>query len=81
MKKDPGHLISVFFLCHEAECDKVAEFNGKTRAESHDLKQTSHKPEDFIWHEFAAWFLNTSSIYLVYHLEIYLLARSQKDPT
>lgn len=36
--------------------DKVAEFNGITLAESHDLKQTSHKPEEYIWYEFAKWY-------------------------
>jgi XTP/dITP diphosphohydrolase len=36
--------------------DKVAEFNGKTLAENHDEGQTSHKPEDYIWYEFAKWF-------------------------
>ncbi len=36
--------------------DKVAEFNGLTFAESQDLGQTSHNPEDFVWYEFAQWF-------------------------
>jgi non-canonical purine NTP pyrophosphatase (RdgB/HAM1 family) len=36
--------------------DKVALFNGRTLAESHDLGETSHNPEDFIWYEFAKWF-------------------------
>ena len=36
--------------------DKVAEFNGKTFAETQDEDITSHKPEDFVWHEFAEWF-------------------------
>jgi XTP/dITP diphosphohydrolase len=40
--------------------DKVAEFNGKTLAENHDQGQTSHKPEDYIWYEFAQWFSDKS---------------------
>ena len=36
--------------------DKVAEFNGKTFAESQDKDETSHRPEDFVWFEFAKWF-------------------------
>ncbi len=36
--------------------DKVAEFNGRTFAESNDLGKTSHKPEDYIWSEFAKWY-------------------------
>ncbi len=40
--------------------DKVAEFNGRTFAESQDQGQTSHKPEDFVWYEFAKWFSEKS---------------------
>lgn len=40
--------------------DKVAEFNGATLAENHDSGQTSHKPEDYIWYEFAKWFSEKS---------------------
>jgi len=36
--------------------DKVAEFNGRTFAEGQDTDQTSHKPEDFVWYDFAKWF-------------------------
>ena len=36
--------------------DKVAEFNGKTFAENQDQDQTSHRPEDYVWYEFAKWF-------------------------
>lgn len=36
--------------------DKVALFNGRTFAEGHDLGETSHKPEDYIWYGFAKWF-------------------------
>jgi non-canonical purine NTP pyrophosphatase (RdgB/HAM1 family) len=36
--------------------DKVAEFNGKTFAENQDKDQTSHKPEEYVWYEFAQWF-------------------------
>lgn len=36
--------------------DKVAEFNGMTLAENHDVGETSHKPEEYIWYEFAKWF-------------------------
>lgn len=36
--------------------DKVAEFHGKTFAENQDQDETSHKPEDFVWYEFAEWF-------------------------
>lgn len=40
--------------------DKVAEFNGRTFAESQDKDQTSHQPEDFVWYEFAKWFSEKS---------------------
>ncbi len=36
--------------------DKVAEFNGRTFAESQDLDETSHNPEDFVWYDFAKWY-------------------------
>jgi len=36
--------------------DKVAEFDGKTLAESHDLGTTSHDPKEYVWYEFAEWF-------------------------
>lgn len=36
--------------------DKVGLFNGRTLAESHDSGETSHKPEDYIWYEFAEWY-------------------------
>ena len=36
--------------------DKVAEFDGRTFAESQDSNLTSHKPEDFVWYEFAQWY-------------------------
>jgi len=36
--------------------DKVAEFNGYTFAESQEKDTTSHKPEDFVWYEFAQWY-------------------------
>lgn len=36
--------------------DKVALFNGRTFAESQEAGETSHKPEEFIWYEFAKWF-------------------------
>lgn len=38
--------------------DQVAEFNGRTLAEGHDLGQTSHNPEDYIWYDFAKWFID-----------------------
>jgi len=38
--------------------DRVAEFNGRTFAESQDVDATSHNPEDFVWFEFAEWFAN-----------------------
>jgi len=37
--------------------DKVAEFNGVTLAENHDRGETSHDPKDYIWYEFAQWFV------------------------
>lgn len=40
--------------------DKLAEFNGRTFAEGQDLGETSHKPEDFVWYEFAKWFSEKS---------------------
>lgn len=36
--------------------DRVAEFDGRTLAESNDKNTTSHNPEDFIWSDFARWF-------------------------
>ena len=36
--------------------ENVAEFEGKTLGERRAEGGYSHKPEDFIWHEFAAWF-------------------------
>lgn len=50
--------------------DKVAEFNGITLAESHDLGQTSHKPEDYIWYEFAKWF-SANNTRLAYYPDDY----------
>ena len=35
--------------------DKVAEFNGLTFDETQELNRTSHKPEEFVWYEFAKW--------------------------
>lgn len=35
--------------------DRVAEFHGRTFAESQDADQTSHDPKDFVWYEFAKW--------------------------
>jgi len=40
--------------------DKVAEFNGKTFAEHQDQDQTSHRPEEYVWYEFAKWFSEKS---------------------
>jgi non-canonical purine NTP pyrophosphatase (RdgB/HAM1 family) len=36
--------------------DKIAEFDGRTLAESHDAGQTSHDPKEYVWFEFAEWF-------------------------
>jgi len=36
--------------------EQVAVFNSHTLAEHHDLGQFSHKPEDYIWHDFATWY-------------------------
>ncbi|MCL5784332.1 MAG: hypothetical protein M1142_03190 [Patescibacteria group bacterium] len=36
--------------------EQVASFNGLTLGESKNLGKTSHKPEDYIWFDFAKWF-------------------------
>jgi non-canonical purine NTP pyrophosphatase (RdgB/HAM1 family) len=37
--------------------EEVAKFNGQTIAERRNLGKFSHDPEDFIWAEFAAWYV------------------------
>ena len=36
--------------------EKLAEFDGYTIGERQDQKSFSHKPEDYIWSDFAKWF-------------------------
>ncbi len=36
--------------------EQLAEFNGKTIAESHDAGMTSHSPKEYVWYEFAKWY-------------------------
>jgi hypothetical protein len=36
--------------------EQVAEFDGKTIAEQRDINKTVHKPEDYIWADFAKWY-------------------------
>lgn len=36
--------------------ENVAEFNGVTLGERRQQSGFSHKPEDYIWHEFAKWY-------------------------
>jgi non-canonical purine NTP pyrophosphatase (RdgB/HAM1 family) len=38
--------------------EKVAEFNGVTIAEKHDLNEISYDPKDYIWYKFAKWYSN-----------------------
>ncbi|MHB8362081.1 MAG: non-canonical purine NTP pyrophosphatase [Patescibacteria group bacterium] len=37
--------------------EQVAEFNGYTIAEKHDIGELSHNPEEYIWCKFAKWYL------------------------
>lgn len=37
---------------------QLAEFNGKTLSENHDAGSTSHDPKEYIWYEFAQWYVN-----------------------
>jgi XTP/dITP diphosphohydrolase len=36
--------------------ESIAEFDGVTLAERHDRGEFSHKPEEYIWYQFATWF-------------------------
>lgn len=36
--------------------EQVAEFNGRTIAESHDIGEFSHDPKDYVWYQFAEWY-------------------------
>lgn len=37
--------------------EKVVIFNGKTIAEHHDQGSMAFQAEDFIWHDFAGWYI------------------------
>lgn len=39
--------------------EQVAEFNGQTIAERRNQGHFSHDPADFVWSEFAAWYVDT----------------------
>jgi XTP/dITP diphosphohydrolase len=36
--------------------EEVVEFNGLTIAELHEQGKFTHKPEDYVWFDFATWF-------------------------
>jgi len=36
--------------------EQVAEFNGRTLAEGHDIGKVAYKAEDYIWVDFLKWF-------------------------
>lgn len=36
--------------------ERVAEFDGRTLAESRDAGTTSHDPKEYVWYEFAQWY-------------------------
>jgi XTP/dITP diphosphohydrolase len=36
--------------------EQIAEFNGKTIAENHDVGKNSHDPKEYIWYDFAKWY-------------------------
>lgn len=60
-KEYPGRIVDIPRGGDGNSIDNVAEFNGRTLAESHDLGKTSHDPEDYIWYEFAEWFAEKHS--------------------
>lgn len=42
--------------------ENVAEFDGKTLGEYRTQGSTSHKPEDYVWIDFARWYVATQKI-------------------